>query len=141
MVMPLVAVGRPRRVRWVVRRSRSPLGGYVVLFLLCWLRWRVRGEVVDEVGIVVDLLGSVVRAPAAGSVCSWSWTGADCLSRRKAIRQGAHPSGRRRRRRARGAGCGWSTPRAFSEPFSVPSGPITELNRPPEDAAHSDTGS
>jgi hypothetical protein len=41
----------------------------------------------------------------------------------------------------RGAGRGWSTPRAFSEPFSVPSGPITELNRPPEDAAHSDTGS
>jgi hypothetical protein len=105
--------------------------------------WRVRADVIDEVVMVVaDLLDNVVRrARSSGSVCSWSWTSADCLSRWKTIPGGAHPSGRRRPSEGRGVGCGWSTPRAFSEPLSVPSGPVTGLNRPPGDAAHPDTGS
>jgi hypothetical protein len=68
--MPLVAVGRPRRVGWVgppvavaVGRVRRDLARVLV-------RWRVRGDVIDEVVmVVVDLLDNVVRVPAAGSVC------------------------------------------------------------------------
>src|SRR3954465_7045812 len=104
MVMRLVAVGRPRRVRWVgppvavgrVRRD-LPLGAG------CWVRWRVRGDVIDEVVIVVvDLLDNVVRrARSSGAVCSWSGTSADCLSRWKTIPgRGRTPADAEDRRRA-----------------------------------------
>src|SRR3954452_3502170 len=62
---------------------RSPSGGYVLIFLWvlgagCWVRWRVRGDVIDEVVIVVvDLLDNLVRrARSSGAVCSWRWTSA-----------------------------------------------------------------
>jgi anti-sigma regulatory factor (Ser/Thr protein kinase) len=60
--MPLVAVGRPRRARWVgppvavaVGRVRRDLPRVLA-------RWRVREDVIDEVVMVVaELLDNVVR--------------------------------------------------------------------------------
>ena len=65
--MALVAVGRPRRVRWVgppvtvaVERVRRDLGRVLA-------RWRVRDEVIDEVAVVVvELLDNVVRHARSG---------------------------------------------------------------------------
>lgn len=65
--MPLVAVGRPRRVQWVgppltiaVGRVRRDLPRVLA-------RWRVRADVIDEVAVVVaDLLDNLVRHARSG---------------------------------------------------------------------------
>ena len=102
------------------------------------VRWRVRRDVIDEVVmVVIDLLDSVVRRTRSGFCVL-----VELDERRLSVpvedepRPGArHPSGRRGPQEGRGAGRGWPTPRALSEPFTVPSGPVGELNRPPGDSA------
>jgi hypothetical protein len=97
--------GREWSCHWSLRAGPRAMGGpagrrrrRAVRRDLPWvlLRWRVRADVIDEVVMVVaDLLDNVVRrARSSGSVCSWSWTSADCLSRWKTI-----PGGGARQRR------------------------------------------
>ena len=92
--------------------------------------------------VVADLLDTVVQRARSGF-----WALVELDERRLSVAvdddpgRGAHPSGRRRPRKGRGAVCGWPTPRALCEPFTVPPGPVTELNRPAADAAQPDTAS
>jgi hypothetical protein len=65
--MPLVAVGGPRRVRWVGPPLTVAVGRVRRDLPRVLMRWRVREDVIDEVAVVVaDLLDTIVRHARSG---------------------------------------------------------------------------
>ena len=65
--MALVAVGRPRRARWVGPPVAVAAGRVRRDLRQVLVRWRVREEVIDEViAVVVELLDNVVRHARSG---------------------------------------------------------------------------
>jgi Histidine kinase-like ATPase domain len=65
--MALVAVGRPRRARWVGPPVAVAVGRVRRDLRCVLMRWRVREEVIDEVVMVVaELLDNVVRHARTG---------------------------------------------------------------------------
>jgi hypothetical protein len=63
----LVAVGTPRRVRWVGPPMAVAVGRVRCDLRRVLTRWRVREDVVDEVVLAVaELLGNVVRYARSG---------------------------------------------------------------------------